>query len=143
MGSREFRWCIGAKRRVVLFRVEHLLPKRADFPLNSRQNGKDAPESSSQVTGYSTTQSSVVLVFLAWAEECRGSGPFRGHWGPERADVFATYRHYPEISPWQIYEIPNGVERSNDDSVEVHRASIVWRKVGDEWLCQTDFFLIP
>ncbi len=31
----------------------------------------------------------------------------------------------------------------NDDVVEIHRAAIVWRKVGDEWLCQTDFFFIP
>lgn len=31
----------------------------------------------------------------------------------------------------------------NDDVEEIHRAAIVWRKVGDAWLCQTDFFLIP
>ncbi|MES1985913.1 MAG: nuclear transport factor 2 family protein [Pseudomonadota bacterium] len=31
----------------------------------------------------------------------------------------------------------------NDDVVEIHRASIVWRKVNDKWLCQTDFFYIP
>ena len=31
----------------------------------------------------------------------------------------------------------------NDDVVEVHRAAIVWRKVGDKWLCQTDFFFVP
>lgn len=31
----------------------------------------------------------------------------------------------------------------NDGEVEIHRAHIVWRKVGDQWRCQTDFFFIP
>ena len=31
----------------------------------------------------------------------------------------------------------------NDDVIEIHRAHIVWRKVDDNWLCQTDFFFIP
>ena len=51
IGLREFRWHIGADWGFAAVRVEHLWPKTADFPLNSRQNGKGAPESGSQVTG--------------------------------------------------------------------------------------------